>query len=74
LELTAKAGFIPEYCSFMNVWGLVGWFLNGNILKKKILPSNQLNYFNMLVPALKHIDRIFNGIAGISIIYVGKKP
>jgi 2-polyprenyl-3-methyl-5-hydroxy-6-metoxy-1,4-benzoquinol methylase len=73
LKLTEKAGFVTEHCSFMNVLGMIGWFINGNILRKSILPANQLIGLNTIVPFIKQFDKLFNQIAGISIIYVGKK-
>jgi len=37
---------------YMNFLGLLGWFFNGRILKKKELPENQTKLFDTLVPFL----------------------
>jgi 2-polyprenyl-3-methyl-5-hydroxy-6-metoxy-1,4-benzoquinol methylase len=70
---TLKAGFRTEHCSFMNVWGIPGWYWNGSIMKKRILPEGQLKGFDRILPLLKLLDKPFNNIAGLSIIYSGRK-
>jgi 2-polyprenyl-3-methyl-5-hydroxy-6-metoxy-1,4-benzoquinol methylase len=73
IKKTQKAGFQTEHCSFMNIFGIPGWFLNGTILRRKILPSSQLHGFDKVLPILKLLDKPFNRIAGLSIIYAGLK-
>lgn len=73
LKKTTEAGFKTVECSYMNVCGVIGWLVNGKILRKNILPSEQLKGFDVLVPFMKPVDGLFRHIAGLSIIYAGKK-
>lgn len=58
---------------YFNFIGIIGWFLNGNILKKKNLPMGQMKIYNSLVPVFKVIDRGLQNKIGLSTIVVGKK-
>lgn len=66
------AGFTLESVSFLNLPGAVGWFINGRILRRKILPRHQMKLFNILSPFLKMENHV--GIPfGLSLLAVGKK-
>jgi SAM-dependent methyltransferase len=43
---------------YMNVLGLLGWFVNGRVLRRRNLPVGQLALFNRLVPLLRLEDRL----------------
>ncbi len=73
LAKTEQAGFTTAHCSYMNVFGIPGWFVNGRLLRRKILPAEQLKGFDKLLPVLKRVDRLFNRWGGLSIIYAGQK-
>jgi 2-polyprenyl-3-methyl-5-hydroxy-6-metoxy-1,4-benzoquinol methylase len=59
--------------SYFNAAGIFGWWLNGSLLRRKIIPANQLATFDKLVPVLKLIDRITFHRLGLSVIAVGRK-
>lgn len=73
LVKTVKTGFHSEYCSYMNVFGIPVWFWNGKIMRKQVVPEEQLKGSDVFVPLLKFLDKPFNNIAGLSIIYSGIK-
>lgn len=58
---------------YFNLFGILGWFLNGKILKRNIIPGRQLYIFNNLFPILLKIEKIFPNILGQSLIAVGEK-
>jgi len=58
---------------YFNAMGTMGWFVNGNLLKKRLIPGNQLSIYNKLVPFFKLIDAILFRKFGLSAICVGKK-
>jgi SAM-dependent methyltransferase len=58
---------------YMNFLGLVGWFLNGRLLKKKELPENQTKLFDKLVPFLGFAEKIIRPPLGQSLILVVQK-
>jgi SAM-dependent methyltransferase len=73
IPLLEEVGFTCVLAKYINVAGALGWFLNGRIFKKETPPSGQLRYFNLVVPALKGIERAFTMPFGISLIVVCSK-
>jgi glycosyltransferase involved in cell wall biosynthesis len=59
-ELESKireAGFELESCRFVNRPGVIGWYVNGRILRRKVLPRGQLQAFKLLLPLLKREEK-----------------
>jgi hypothetical protein len=46
-------GFKVILLRHFNRIGILGWFLNGKILRRKRLPSFQVRIYNLLVPLFK---------------------
>ncbi len=65
-------GFRVIYLKHFNRIGILGWFLNSKILKRKRLSSFQLRVYNLLVPFFK-LEEFFPLPFGTSIIAVGEK-
>jgi SAM-dependent methyltransferase len=61
-ELTVKKTF-----SFNSI-GILGWYVSGNILKKKTIPEGQMDIFNTLVPVFKLADMFLLKKIGLSVI------
>ena len=60
LDLEAKlrtAGFSIEDCRFVNRPGVFGWWLNGRVLKRKVLPRGQLRAFSLILPLLRREEK-----------------
>jgi hypothetical protein len=55
------------------MFGIVGWFLNGALLRRRLLPGKQVSIFNNLVPAFIEIEKIVPTFVGQSLIIVGEK-
>lgn len=70
LESTGFRVIGSQYFNYIAMWG---WFMSGNILRKRIIPGGQMRLYNTLVPVWKVLDLFTNRIAGISIIQVGYK-
>jgi len=66
-------GFSVIYLKYFNRIGILGWFLNGKILRRKRLSSFQLRIYNLLVPLFK-LETFFPLPFGTSLLAVGKKP
>ncbi|WEK37095.1 MAG: methyltransferase domain-containing protein [Candidatus Pseudobacter hemicellulosilyticus] len=62
------------HSQYFNVMGMAGWFVNGGILKKKMIPAGQLKLYNSLVPAFRLLDRVTFNSMGLSVIAIGRKP
>jgi len=52
-EKLRTAGFAIEDCRFLNRPGVFGWYVNGRLLRRKVLPRNQLRAFKLLLPLLR---------------------
>ncbi|MBI4971176.1 MAG: class I SAM-dependent methyltransferase [Candidatus Omnitrophica bacterium] len=72
-EKITAAGFTLEKIFFFNRAGIFGWWLNGRVLQKKILPFGQLGLFGKLVPVLEKLDPLFSFPFGLSLIAVARK-
>jgi glycosyltransferase involved in cell wall biosynthesis len=67
------AGFQTETVFHQNVFGRLGWWFNGRVLKRTHMPAAQSRIFDKIVPILRRIEP-HNPDKGLSIIAVGTKP
>ncbi|MBO9573610.1 MAG: class I SAM-dependent methyltransferase [Chitinophagaceae bacterium] len=58
---------------YFNAAGIAGWYINGSLLKKKLIPEDQMKIFDKLVPAFKLADKLIINRIGLSVIHVGRK-
>lgn len=58
---------------YLNFLGLLGWFVNGRILKNKELPEKQTKLFDKLVPFLEFTEKIIRPPLGQSLILIARK-
>lgn len=68
-----EAGFRIEKLYYMNVVGMLGWFVNGRILKHRLVPNNHYSFYNKMVPALARIERRLRPPIGLSVIAIARK-
>ncbi|MFQ5458795.1 MAG: class I SAM-dependent methyltransferase, partial [Myxococcota bacterium] len=68
-----RAGFQVESLRYFNVPGILGWWLNGRILKRRALPGNQVRLFDLLVPLFR-LEQRFGPPFGLSLIAIARKP
>lgn len=61
------------YIDFFNISGIAGWFINGNILKRRLLSQKQIKIFNKFVPIFLRLEKVIPSFIGLSIIAVGEK-
>lgn len=62
-----------ERSQYFNLAGIAGWFVSGNILRRKLIPSGQMQLYNRLVPLFKLADRLTFRQMGLSVIVEGVK-
>ena len=72
-NLFKAAGLEITGSQYFNLAGIAGWFVSGQILKKKVIPGGQMNLYNALVPIFKIVDKVTFNHAGLSVIVFGKK-
>ncbi len=71
-DLTA-AGFEVEKVLQFNRIGVFGWFVNGKLLGRTLIPKFQLKAYDSLVWLWRLVDRLIPW-HGLSVIAVAKKP
>ena len=69
------AGFQVERLYPMNALGVVAWFVNGKLLRRRLIPSTQYGLYNRLVPALARAERtILRPPVGLSLVCIARTP
>lgn len=68
-----KNGFRIKKMRYVNFIGAFGWFLNGKILKKNVLPGIQLGLYDKLIPFIFKFERLFGPPFGLSLICICEK-
>lgn len=71
-RLLEVSGFEVEDSWYFNALGALGWYVNGNILKRRLLPANQMKLFDALVPVLR-AERHLKLPFGVSLITLARK-
>ncbi len=56
-----------------NLAGILGWFLFGSVLRRKLITKGQMNTYEMLIPLFRFADWITFRRIGLSVIGVGRK-
>lgn len=72
-QAVASAGFAVTYCRYLNLLGIFGWWLNGKVLKHKVVPKGQLLLYDKIVGFVMLIEAWLPKPIGLSLYCVGKK-
>ena len=73
IQKLTRNGFRFYYIRYFNLFGMLGWFFNGTILRKHLLSAKQIRIFNRMVPLFIRIEKILPTWLGQSLIAVGEK-
>jgi SAM-dependent methyltransferase len=73
VEKLGASGFALEDCRFVNRPGVFGWYVNGRILKRRVLPKGQLRAFKLLLPLLRREEKRPPEF-GMSLLAIARKP
>ena len=65
-------GFTIEEASYFNLPGVVGWYLNSVLLKRRAIPGMQARIANLLVPWLR-VEQRFRPSRGMALLIVARK-
>lgn len=71
--LLESSGFKVIHWQYFNFIAVFGWFISGNILRRKIIPGGQMRFYDAMVPVWKLLDFFTKKVVGISVIQVGIK-
>jgi SAM-dependent methyltransferase len=72
--LLVRSGFEVESLRYMNLPGIVGWFMNGRIFRRDLLPRPQLALFNVLAPLFERVEASISPPRGQSLVAICRKP
>jgi glycosyltransferase involved in cell wall biosynthesis len=72
-ELVARAEFKLERMLEFNRVGVIAWWLNGRVLRRRIFGVWQIKALNLLTPVFRMIDKVLP-LPPLSLIAVIKKP
>ena len=72
VALLEGSGFSVEDVFHFNLPGALGWWLNGRVLRRRILPGGQLRIFNRLAPGLLRVESWLRPPVGLSLIVVAR--
>ena len=69
----SQANFLQPSLWYFNLAGILGWWLNGQILGRTTPASAQVDLFNRLVPVLSTIEAKIKPPLGLSLFAVATK-
>ena len=72
-KLLEKSGFHSIQSHYFNVFGILGWFVNGKIMRKPYLSSALLSLFDNLLPAFSKLEKLMGPPIGLSLIAIAEK-
>jgi SAM-dependent methyltransferase len=73
-ELSEKlraAGFRLRHLEYFNLAGVPGWWLTGRVLRRRLIPSGALRWYDALVPLFR-LERLLPWRVGQSLIAIGE--
>ena len=71
--LLEENGFDVACLEWMNLLGIPGWFVNGKVLRRRVLPELQLRIYDLLAPTLASLEARFRLPMGLSLLAVGRR-
>lgn len=73
-SLLGQARFEVIHQQYFNMVGILGWVLDGKLLKKRLIPRKQLMLFDKMMPVIRLADILSFRALGLSTITIGRKP
>jgi SAM-dependent methyltransferase len=71
-DVLEASDFAVDRVWYFNPVGIFGWFVNGSILRKRVLPTGQMRLLDRFVPVLRFIHRL--GLPfGLSVVAIARK-
>ncbi len=71
-EKLEMAGFKVSTTFYLNMLGLLGWWFNGKILKKTIIPNGQLKIFDIISMPFLSLEGKISPPFGLSVVGVAQ--
>ena len=71
-RLIKEAGFKVRKARYLNWLGALGWWVNGKLLRRKLIPSRQLRGFDKLIWLL-YLEKFVPPPFGLSLLIIAEK-
>ncbi|MEK7550198.1 MAG: class I SAM-dependent methyltransferase [Patescibacteria group bacterium] len=72
-DLLIANGYSLMVIRHLNWLGLLGWFINGKVLKKRIISQGQLNFFDKIAKLFLFVEKFVRPPFGLSVLVIGEK-
>ena len=72
-EKLGAAGFRLGHLEYFNLAGVPGWWLAGRVLRRRLIPTSALRWYEALVPLFR-LERLLPWRIGQSLIAIGEVP
>ncbi len=72
-RLFQDTGFNVHFCRYLNLLGIFGWWFNGQVLRRPIVPRNQMMIYDQIVRWTGLIEQWLPRPIGLSLFCVGVK-
>lgn len=72
-DTLSRGGFETHSLWFFNLLGMMGWWVNGKLLKRTIPSAGEVGLFNTLVNVLRPLEAALKFPIGLSLFAVGTK-
>jgi SAM-dependent methyltransferase len=69
-----KSGFKVIHCRYLNLLGIFGWWWNGRILKKRVVPKAQILLYDKIVRWVAPVEKWLPKPIGLSLFCAAEKP
>jgi len=70
-ERCEAAGFITEKCFYMNLPGILSWFIQSN-LRRRQYEQSDTDSVDRIVPIVETLEKIIPPPIGLTVIYIGR--
>lgn len=67
------AGLTVRQQHYFNMLGVIGWFVNGRILRQTVPPSSQLRLYNAVFPVAAKVESLLPHFFGLSVISISQR-
>ncbi len=68
-----QSGFQLYHLTYFNPFGILGWFINGSLFRRRLLPKHQIGLFNRFVFLFRLLETFSPRWMGQSLIAIGEK-
>src|SRR6266571_503549 len=68
-----EAGFRVRHVEYFNLAGVPGWWFTGRVLRRRLIPTGALRWYDALVPLFR-LESLLPWRVGQSLIAIGEVP